>query len=678
MPINFNAGLSGTLTARRVMELIGHNMANVDTANYSRQVAHLSNLGPVPICEVGIGQGVRLDAITSVRDDLVEERLRTGEGELAGTELSRRYLSQIEEVLNDPTEGGVNALVARFYNNFEELSVRPQDTAVRIQLVNDAQRLASRVQSHKQALVTLQEQIPGEINGRVESINGLLESIAETNREIQRIEATGEPANDFIDRSNYLLRELSKLVNIDVAEDENRVRRVTLNGEILVRGDQAATVRVSDDRPEELEIECDGRISHVTPRAGEIATLLQIRHQVIPEITKSLDDFATGLIRVVNGIHAEGVGLDGRFTSLTSENGVADTNQDGDRTNDLLFDNAGLLISPKDGFLHLTVVNENAVPPTYDRHEIPVEPSKDTLASLAAKLSAVPGLNASADPQSGQLKISAQTGVSFDFAKPTALGNLVRTDPGSPTVTLTGEFTGRGTDNYSFSIMDAVPADGASQAQVGQGAITAEVRDQNGALLKTLNLGEGYIPGEALTIGNGLSVRFGAGSVAAGNSLSSPVYSADTDTADLLPALGINSFFSGQNASDIRVSNRILSNPRNIAHSLTAAPGDAENALRLSALFDTVPNIPEFEAGNTIAGTFQAIVQDIGQRSQDTGMKEDNQRKSVEATSALRESISGVSIDEEMANLLRFQQMFQASARHISAMSQLLQILNQL
>jgi flagellar hook-associated protein 1 FlgK len=678
MPINFNAGLSGVLTSRRVMELIGHNIANVNTSGYSRQVANLESLGPAPVCNVLIGQGVRIESIKSVRDDLVETRLRSGDSGLAWTETLRRYISQIEDFLNDSGEGGVNALLVRLYNNFDELSIRPQDTSVRLQVISDAQRLADRLQGQKLALTELQEQIPLEIEGRVTQVNSLLERLAEANRQIQQLEAQGKPANDYIDISNSLLRDLSKLVNIEVLEDEHRVRRVTLNGEILVAGDRASTVRVSDTYPEQLEIERDGRVALVTPTDGEIAALSKVRHTVIPEFCEELDRFARGLIRLVNGIHAEGIGLNGRYTSLTSENAVADTNEDGDFTNDLLFDNEGIQIQPKAGLLRITVVNNNASPPTFDRYEIPIEPAKDTLATIAQKLNAIQGMTASADPKTGKLTISSPNGYSFDFAKPTELGNLVRTDAASPKLSLSGEFTGPGTDNYSFTITQAVPPEGATQAQIGQGTITAEVRDKNGALLKVLNLGEGYIPGEALVIPNGLSVSFGQGIVQTGNSLSALVYSADTDTADILPALGINSFFSGQSADDIRVSDRIVQDPRNIAHSLSTAPGDAENAFRLTALFETMPDIPEIKAGATIAGTFQNLVQDIGERSQSLELKENTQRQSQETLQAIRASISGVSLDEEMANLMRFQQMFQASAKHIVAMNQLLQILTNL
>jgi len=675
MPINFNAGLSGVLTARRVMELIGHNIANVNTPEYSRQVAVLENLGPAPVCSVGIGQGVRIETIKSVRDDLVETRLRNSDSFLAETEMLRRLVSQIEELFNDTTEGGVNALLVRLYNNFEELSIRPQDSAIRIQLLNDAQRLADRIQETKRYLVDLREQIPLEVEGRVDQVNGLLRRLAETNVEIQRLEARGQPANDYIDISNNLLRQLSKLINIEVREDENRVRRVSINGENLVYLDQAATVRVSDTNPEQLEIELDGRISHVTPTSGEISALFKVQHTVIPEISEELELFARGLIRVVNGIHAEGIGLNGRYTSLTAENAVADTNQDGDYTNDILFDNEGLLIQPEQGLLRIAVVNNNASPPTIDRYEIPIEPVKDTLGTIAQKLAAIEGLNAVADPATGRLTISAQGGYAFDFAKPTELGHLVRDDASSPPVNLSGEFTGSGTDHYSFSITEAIPAEGETEAQIGHGTITAEVRDQNGALLKVLNLGEGYIPGEALPIPNGLAVNFGEGIVAAGNTLSAPVYSADTDTADILPALGINSFFSGQGADDIRVSDRLIQDPRNIAHALSPFPGDAENALRLSGLFDAMPDVPEIAAGVTIAGTFQNLVQEIGQRSYDLEFKEQTQRQSHETIQAIRESISGVNTDEEMANLMRFQQLYQASAKHISTMNQLLQIL---
>jgi flagellar hook-associated protein FlgK len=678
MPINFNAGVSGIRTARYVMEMIGNNIANVNTPRYSRQEAVLSTLPETSVCAIPrIGQGVQLNSIEAIRDNLVETKLRNLEGDLAGLEMSHQLLTQIEELVNDTTEGGINALVARLFNNFELLAARPQDSSVRIQLVNDAQRLAARINETDQQLEELQRQLRPEIDNRVDKVNDLLKQIAAVNRKIQWMENTdnGASANEFIDESNRLLSELTQLVKIEVREDGNHVRKVTLNGEILVLGDQASTVSVSDTNPSMLEIKSDGHIARTMPTGGQLGALFQFQNATIPQIRDELDQFTRGLLRTSNGTHAEGIGLNGRYTSLISEIPVADTNGDGDLTNDILFDNDGLKIAPKAGFIHITVANANSEPETFQRYEIPIEPAKDTLGTLATKLSAIPGLTASADPDTGLLSLSAQSGYSFDFAKPTDLGHLVSSNPNSPSIELGGEFSGMGTDEYTFSITEAVPGSGQTTAQIGQGSVTVQVLNRNGELVKALQLGQGYIPGEELTLGNGLTVCFGQGTVHVGETLSTPIYSADTDTADLLPALGINTLFSGQGARDIAVSERILQDPRNIAHALSDDPGDVGNAIRLSNLFQNAIAIPEFEPGVTVAGTFQNFVQKIGQDSASAEHMEDVKRKATESISALRESISGVSVDEEIANLLRFQQMFQASARHISAMNEMTQIL---
>lgn len=662
------------------MEVIGNNIANVNTPRYSRQEAVLATLPEVPEHGPYIGQGVRLHSIEAIRNKQVEDKLRGLEADVAGLELAKQLHGQIEEMVNDPTEGGINALTARLFNNFELLAARPQDSAVRIQLVNDAQRLATRINQLDTELDSLRRQLRPEIEDRLDVVNDLLKQLAEVNKRILWMEQNGQgrSANQFIDESNRLLSELSKQVKVEVTEDENHVRTIHLNGEILVSGEHASTLRVGETEPLVLEIEggaCDKVTRDAVPRGGELGALFSFYNEKIPAVREEFDLFARGLIRAINSIHAEGIGLNGRYTYLTSEIPVEDTNGDGDRTNDLLLENEGIKIQPKAGFLHITVVNENGEPGTIQRHEIPIEPAKDTLGSIAAKLDAIDGITATADRVTGLLRIMADPGFSFDFAKPTDLGNLVPNDSTSPRLVLGGEYTGKGTDQYTFSVITAEPAEGEAQAQVGRGTITLQVTDQEGNLVKVLNLGAGYIPGQEVELGNGLKISVGQGVVAAGTSLSTPVYSADTDTSEILPALGINGLFKGQGAGDIGVSERIASDPRNIAHALSNNPGDAGNALRLSSLFEHATDIPEFAPRVTIAGTFQNFVQKLGQDTLSIEYQEDTKRKAMEATSALRESISGVSIDEEVVNLLRFQQMFQASARHITAMNQLLQIL---
>jgi len=124
-------------------------------------------------------------------------------------------------------------------------------------------------------------------------------------------------------------------------------------------------------------------------------------------------------------------------------------------------------------------------------------------------------------------------------------------------------------------------------------------------------------------------------------------------------------FFAGTNASDIAVSAPILANPSLVAASGTGAPGDASQALAIAALQNT----------STINTDYQRFVTKVGSDSRDATRTFDNAKSLADALESRRESVSGVSLDEEMTNLLKFQRGFQASARALTAMDDMVDLL---
>jgi len=129
-------------------------------------------------------------------------------------------------------------------------------------------------------------------------------------------------------------------------------------------------------------------------------------------------------------------------------------------------------------------------------------------------------------------------------------------------------------------------------------------------------------------------------------------------------------FFSvtpGNEAATIAVDPLILASPALVAASSTGAPGDAGNALALADL-QQQPLV----AGATIDGTYSSLVTQIGSDSQQAKQNLANASSLVDALQNRRQSVSGVSLDEEMTSLLQFQRGFQASARALNAMDQMI------
>ncbi|HKE01123.1 MAG TPA: flagellar basal body rod C-terminal domain-containing protein, partial [Planctomycetota bacterium] len=144
---------------------------------------------------------------------------------------------------------------------------------------------------------------------------------------------------------------------------------------------------------------------------------------------------------------------------------------------------------------------------------------------------------------------------------------------------------------------------------------------------------------------------------------------ADSDTSDILVAVGLNSFFTGSNAGDIDVRETLAADPDLVSASITGASGEGANALRMLSIGDD-KSLPTL-GGNTLAGFLGKYTADVGFDSKRSMDLEDAQQSLVDDLVSRREEVSGVSMEEEMANLVRFQQQFQAAGRYIQTVQDL-------
>jgi len=203
--------------------------------------------------------------------------------------------------------------------------------------------------------------------------------------------------------------------------------------------------------------------------------------------------------------------------------------------------------------------------------------------------------------------------------------------------------------------------------------LRVRVLDQNGQLVTTLDIGSQYEPGEAIALGNGVRVSFGPGEL---SGESGQVFAldalADSDTSDILVATGLNSFFLGSSAADMRVNEDLMANPDRLAAGLGAASGDAGNLSRLIALRDR--DLGELDS-NTIEDFYADLVGDIGFETAASNSALEAQAQLLGQLEADREAVSGVNIDEEMVDLLKYQQSYEAAARFISVAQEMTDVL---
>lgn len=228
-------------------------------------------------------------------------------------------------------------------------------------------------------------------------------------------------------------------------------------------------------------------------------------------------------------------------------------------------------------------------------------------------------------------------------------------------VELSGAYTGA--DNRVLSFVP--DADGEIGVTAG---LTVGVFDQNGVRVGTLDVGDQY-NGEPLEVGDGIQVSFSQGTISSTNNQAVGFDAlADSDTSDVLAALGLNTLFVGDTADTLAVDPRLLANSDAFASSLTSAEGDGGNIERLLGIRDL-----DFEGlGDTSIENFYGdVVTSLGfdvQAAETTVRAEYTLMAHVQQQ---RDAVSGVNIDEEMVDIVRHQQAFEAAARFVSTVQEM-------
>jgi flagellar hook-associated protein 1 FlgK len=307
------------LAQRGAIDIISHNIANVNTPGYSKQTAILSSIAGSPNTGKVFGRGVSLDEILRNTDSFVENRLRERRSELSSMQEKEIYMSTIEGLFSENTENGLSTQLVDFWNAWYDVSNNPAGIPER-EIINErGLLLAQAFQGLSTDLTGMQQEINHTLSSTLENINTLTDKIAQLNGQIVGMQVMGE-ANDLKDKRGEYIAQLSEYMNIKAYEHEDGNMTVstgrgyllvckTENYQLSLEGDQivwessgTGTVNITD-----------------TITGGKLGGWLDIRDELIPKYQADMDEMAKAIIWQVNQTHSQGVGLNG-FTGVTGTN----------------------------------------------------------------------------------------------------------------------------------------------------------------------------------------------------------------------------------------------------------------------------------------------------------------------------------------------------------------------
>ncbi len=648
---NMSIGLSGIIVAQHAIEIVGTNIANAGTDGYHRQTPAIIAISTQSPASPSTG-GAEITMVRRAMDGLLEAEILRNQplqGQLAQELMT---LEAIESSLGNLGSQGLTTALTQFFNDMRELAAQPQSSAHQQQVVWSANALAGQFSNLGNFLAETSNNLKSEAQDLLRQVNQLTEQVAELNSQILAGVNRGASSNLLMDQRDEALRQLADIIPIQTHALTNiGTKNVIAAGAGLVIGAHATELALGTDADQRIGLTLkDAFLVDTQVSGGRLGAVLTLHNDIVAQMTGQLDALANQVMSGINRQHVQGVGTAGAFEELL-----------------------GWPVGPgilsewphqvDAGSFHVRVTD--TATGEVNRYEIAVDPAEDTLADVAARLAAVPGLATfTAD---GRLRIQAESGYKFDFRPGVEAAPTSSTLTGTSVPSISGNYSGADSAAYTFTIEGT-----------GQVGVTADlklaVRDGSGALVKTLDVGSGYAVGTRLSVADGVYVALSMGTLTGGEQFTVEAL-AQSDTAGFLAAAGINTLFAGSSALSMRVSADMLDNASLLAVSASTAGGDNLNILAMAA-------VEEQKAQSlgqmTPPEHLQFFISRLGQRVSLAKSRQESASQVLLQLENQRDKISGVDINEQAAQLMIFERLFQACSKVLSTQDQVLDYLMEL
>ncbi len=608
-----NVALSGLRAFQRALDTTSHNIANVATPGYSRQRVDLSTMPPHGVAGLQIGSGVGVDGVSRNADDLLSAQLRRASSSYSRLDAYATKAGSLNNLFAD-SQTGLSAALQRYTNALQGVASTPSSIPARQVLLSEADGLVTRLQTYDARLSDIETGINEQLRAEATSINSIAQNIARLNQEIQRATGSGTTPNDLLDARDRQLADLSKLIDTSVVKQGDGTVNVSIgSGQPLVLGVLSSEVvaQPTEFQPERMTIAF--RTSSGTTdisaslSGGSVGGLLDFRREMLDPARSELGRMAVALTEVTNAQHHAGVDLNGNLGGDFFEVGgaqvfAARSNISG-TTLTATRTGAGDLIAAD------YVVRYDGgwkVQRADTGADVPL-----TIGSGGQLQFGGLSVTVNGTPAIGERFLVKPVGNAIEGLK-VVVGDATKIAAAAPIRTLAASTnTGNGTISAG-EVLDASDPALRNGVTISITASGWEARDSSNTLLDS----GAYTPGGNIEV-NGWRVQLGG-----------------------QPAVG-DSFTVTSNTSGV---------------------GDNRNALKLA----TVLGQGVLSGGTeSLDAAASRLVSTVGVATSGTNASLEAQQIIYDDSKAALDGLSGVNLDEEAANLVRYQQAYQAAAQMI-------------
>ena len=638
----FFTGLSGLSVAQTALLTTAHNTANVNTAGYSRQIAMIATGAATANGSGYIGSGAVVSTVSRSYDSYLTAQLASAQSASAALSTYGTQINRIDTLLANQT-AGLSPLMQSFFAAVQGVSDTPADTAARQQLISSGQSLASAFRATDQYLTDLNSSVNDQISGSVDQINTYSTQIAKLNQQISMMTAAanGQPPNDLMDQRDQLVSQLSQIADVKVLKQDNGEYNVFIgNGQSLVMGDQAATMKAvpSSADPTRTAVALVGIAGNVSElgdgviTGGSLGGLMSFRTQTLIPTQNAIGRLAMAVSGTFNAQQDLGVDLNGAlgqdfFTTATP--GVVSNAK-----------NTGNLV------LAGSVTDTNQL--TTSDYSIQAKNVAGTMTYSVTRLS---------DQQ--DLGSYTTFPISFDGVSLSSVSGAAQDGD-----TFLVQPTRTGARDMDVKVLDPAKVAAASPVVTGNAST-----NQGSGALSAATIGAAY-PATPLAANVTLSYDAGTNTLSGFPAASAVTVTLADGTATTYPAGTPVPYTDGAKIGFGGITVSLTGAPAQgdtfTISKNVAGVSDGSNALLLAGLQN------QTLMGNgtaTFNGAYSQLVSQVGNRAMQISVAGTAQDSVTSQIKASQQSISGVNSDEEAANLLMYQQMYQANAKVIQTAS---------
>lgn len=310
----FSVGLSGLNAAQNALNTTSNNISNVYTPGYNRELTQLG--------EGNVGGGVKVNAIERQFNTYVANQLNSAKTQSSALETYNNQVSQIDNLLADRA-AGLAPLMQGFFSSLEDLASSPSDPAARQGVLGTASTLSAQFRSFDGYLQDMQSNINSQIKDEVTQINNSLEQIAGLNKEISLARArTGDAPNSLLNQRDHLVSELNERMDLRLNIQDGKTYNISLpNGQPLVTGTDSfklEAVQADNDPQRTIVGYRDGsgnvvKLNESTIKGGTLGGLMAFRSETLDKTQNQIGQLAVSLSVAFNDQHKKGVDLDGEL-----------------------------------------------------------------------------------------------------------------------------------------------------------------------------------------------------------------------------------------------------------------------------------------------------------------------------------------------------------------------------